>query len=186
MSAELHTDAASLRSAVQAAWRQRSALHGTCETYRGFDGRFEWPPVRPLTLRATIAWAWGEGDNPGVGDPPRIPLSRISPLNGTALAEWIDPGTGLFVGGVLRWADEQDRLSPGDVSDARIPPGGTPGFAVVDLWCGITVADKLLITAKLHNIADSRYRIHGSSLYGPGRGVAITVGYKADFTPYAP
>lgn len=156
-------------------------LTGTSEI-RGFDARLEWRPLRTLKLRATVAWARGEGDNPGLGDPARIPLSRISPLNGTLLAEWLDADTGLFAGGVLRWAGEQDRLSPGDVSDARIPPGGTPGFAVVDLWGGVTVADRLLLTFKLHNVGDSRYRIHGSSLYGPGRGVAVTLGYRVGFS----
>lgn len=157
-------------------------LDGTAEIV-GLDARLEWRPLRPLRVRGTVAWARGEGDNPGVGGADRIPLSRISPLNGTLLAEWIDGESGLFGGGVLRWAAEQDRLSPGDVSDARIPPGGTPGFAVVDLWGGIEVSDRLLLTAKLHNIADSRYRIHGSSLYGPGRGLTVTLGLRDDFTP---
>jgi 23S rRNA G2069 N7-methylase RlmK/C1962 C5-methylase RlmI len=44
MSADLHTDAASLRSAVEAAWGERAALHSSCETYRAFDGRFEGAP----------------------------------------------------------------------------------------------------------------------------------------------
>ncbi len=155
-------------------------LDGTAEIM-GFDARFEWRPLRQLKLRATAAWARGEGDNPGAGGDDRIPLSRISPLNGTALAEWSEET--LFVGGVLRWATTQDRLSPGDVGDARIPPGGTPGFAVVDLWGGVEVTDRLLLTAKLHNVGDSRYRIHGSSLYSPGRGMTVTVGYRESFTP---
>ena len=155
-------------------------LDGTSEIL-GFDARFEWRPIRPLKLRATVAWARGEGDNPGEGGADRIPLSRISPLNGTALVEWA--AGDLFVGGVLRWATTQDRLSPGDIGDARIPPGGTPGFAVVDIWGGVEVTDRLLLTAKLHNIGDSRYRIHGSSLYGPGRGMVVTVGYRADWVP---
>lgn len=157
-------------------------LDGTAEIL-GVDARLEWRPLTALTLRATAAWARGEGDNPGQGGPDRIPLSRISPLNGTLLAEWVDPESGLFVGGVLRWAAKQDRLSPGDVGDARIPPGGTPGFAVVDIWGGIEVTDRLLLTTKLHNLGDSLYRMHGSSLYGPGRGVTITLGYRTDLVP---
>lgn len=157
-------------------------LTGTAEII-GFDGRVEVQPISGLTLRATVSWARGEGDNPGEGAPARIPLSRISPLNGSALAEWVDAETGLFVGGVLRWATKQDRLSPGDVADARIPKGGTPGFAVVDLWGGIDVGDTLLLAVKLHNVGDSRYRIHGSSLYGPGRGVVVTLGYGERLEP---
>ncbi|MCB9527440.1 MAG: TonB-dependent receptor [Myxococcales bacterium] len=149
-------------------------LTGTAEII-GFDARLEYRPIRPLELRATVAYAHGEGDNPGAGDPRRIPLSRIAPLNGTGLVEWADPDSGLFIGGVVRWATEQDRLSPGDVADARIPRGGTPGYVTVDAWAGIRVDRQLFVGVKLVNLNDERYRIHGSSIYGAGRSVSVSL-----------
>lgn len=134
-----------------------------------------------LTARATIAYAWGEGPNPG--DPPqdpsvafdeRVPLSRIAPLNGTAELLW-RRGDGLYFGGALRWADRQDRLALADISDARIPRGGTPGFAVFDLRAGYRMYPHLLVSFVFENLTDAAYRYHGSSINGAGRGFLLNL-----------
>ena len=103
-----------------------------------------------------------------------VPLSRVPPLNGTVELRWRHPG-GLYAGGGLRWAARQDRLSLGDESDARIPPGGTPGFAVFDLRAGYRYRRKLLFALVFENLADAAYRYHGSSVNGAGRGVILSV-----------
>ena len=63
----------------------------------------------------------------------------------------------------------------GSESDARIPLGGTPGFAVFDLRCGYRVGRKLLVALVLENVGDAAYRYHGSSVNGAGRGLALNV-----------
>ncbi len=132
-----------------------------------------------LSGRATVAWTWGEG--PNTGDPDsvptvpsseRVPLSRIPPLNGTLELLWSHV-TGASAGASLRWAATQDRLALADVSDARIPPGGTPGFAVLDLRMGYRIEEKLLLSLVMENVFDTPYRYHGSSVNGPGRGMVI-------------
>lgn len=128
-------------------------------------------------VRGSFAYTYGDGPNP---QPPpsnpqlhydaRVPLSRIPPMNGTAEVRWNGPG-GVYVGSGLRWAAAQTRLAPSDRSDARIPEGGTPGFAVVDVRGGIRMGRELAAGVVLENVGDAAYRYHGSSVNGPGRGV---------------
>ncbi|MHB8879283.1 MAG: TonB-dependent receptor [Myxococcaceae bacterium] len=134
-----------------------------------------------LTAQAMVAWTWGEG--PNLADPPsdpavpferRVPLSRVPPLNGTVELGWAH-GSGLSVGGAFRWAGSQQRLAVADRSDARIPLGGTPGYAVVDARLGYRYGTRLVVAAVLENVLDTPYRSHGSSVNGPGRGVVLSV-----------
>jgi outer membrane receptor protein involved in Fe transport len=133
-----------------------------------------------VTLRATAAYAFGEGPNTGsravAGVRPfgeRVPLSRVPPLNGSAEARYGHRGTGLYAAAVVRWALAQDRLAPIDLSDARIPPGGTPGYAACDLRAGWRYAPHLRLNLVFENVFDAAYRVHGSSINGPGRGVLL-------------
>lgn len=136
-----------------------------------------------LTLRATLAYAYGRGPNPQERptDPRvpyehEVPLSRISPINGTFEARWVPPllSERTWVAFGLRWAGPQTRLAPSDRSDARIPEGGTPGFAVVDLRAGYRFERHILVTVIVENVGDSAYRYHGSSINGPGRSVLFS------------
>jgi iron complex outermembrane receptor protein/hemoglobin/transferrin/lactoferrin receptor protein len=134
-----------------------------------------------LSLRATLAWTWGEGPNPGErpADPSvsweeTLPLSRIPPLNGTVELRWRSE-TGFYAGAAVRWATAQDRLALQDLSDPRIPLGGTPGYAVLDLSAGYRYQRNLLVGLVLENFTDTAYRVHGSSVNGPGFGGSIVL-----------
>jgi iron complex outermembrane receptor protein/hemoglobin/transferrin/lactoferrin receptor protein len=135
-----------------------------------------------VRLRATVAYAIGDGQNPAERpeDPAeaaeyeeRVPLSRIPPLNGTVEAVWRGAWGG-YAGAGLRWATEQDRLAPQDQGDSRIPASGTPGFAVVDLRAGYRLERRIVLGAVLENLFDEAYRYHGSAVNGPGRGLVAT------------
>lgn len=138
-------------------------------------------PVPPLTLQGTVSFAWGEG--PNVAPPPanpavpyaaRVPLSRVPPLNGTLEAAWRFP-FGLRLGAAARWALSQNRLALADLSDARIPTGGTPGYFVVDLRAGVRLGKWLGLSVVGENLFDVAWRAHGSSVNGPGRGVSASL-----------
>lgn len=122
-----------------------------------------------VTARATVAYAWGEEPDPG--DAGRVPMSRVPPLMGTVEGRWRHAETGIYAGAILRWAATQDRLAPSDVADARIPLGGTPGWATVDLAGGWRLDDHVLLSLVVENLFDVAYRIHGSSINAPGVGV---------------
>ena len=153
-------------------------LTGTAVIY-GAEAQAKVRPLRSLQLSGTVSYTYGEGDNParvlGQFDAPRVPLSRIPPLNGTAEAKWTHRATGAYLGAGLRWADRQDALSTGDVADARIPPGGTPGFLTFDALAGIRVPAQFNLALTLTNITDARYRTHGSGVLGAGRSVVASL-----------
>jgi iron complex outermembrane receptor protein/hemoglobin/transferrin/lactoferrin receptor protein len=150
-------------------------LSGT-SIIRGAEGVVRLRPGLGVEARATVSYAWGEGDSPLPAEPDATrPLSRVPPLNGTVELTWRDRSTGLYAGGASRWATDQDRLSFGDLQDSRIPPGGTPGYTVVDLRGGIEVQNRLNVNLVLENIFDTAYRVHGSSVNGPGRGAILNL-----------
>jgi iron complex outermembrane receptor protein/hemoglobin/transferrin/lactoferrin receptor protein len=130
-----------------------------------------------VTVRATVSYAWGEGPNTGArpSDPAfleaRVPLSRVPPLNGTVEARYRHIETGFFGGVAMRWALAQPRLAPADRFDARIPIGGTPGYAVLDLRAGIRFRQNVRVSLVFENVFDQAWRAHGSSINGPGRGL---------------
>jgi iron complex outermembrane receptor protein/hemoglobin/transferrin/lactoferrin receptor protein len=131
---------------------------------------------------ATLAAAWGEGPNPAErpSDPllpytARVPLSRIPPVNGTIELRYANSETRLVVGAAMRWAAAQDRLAPADTGDARIPVGGTPAYATFDLRAGWRFERYVQVNAVFENLFDQVYRVHGSGINGPGRGVIVQV-----------
>ena len=72
-------------------------------------------------------------------------------------------------------AAKADKLSADDVRDTqRIPPGGTPGYAVCHVRTGTRINDTLLLGLSVENIFDKDYRIHGSGVNEPGRNVILT------------
>jgi len=131
---------------------------------------------RHFKITGTVAWARGEGDSPLEHEQgERRPLSRIPPLNGTAELRWREPRSGFYAAVATRWAGDQDRLSFGDESDSRIPPGGTPGYVVYDLRAGVRRPGRFEAHATLENFTDAPYRIHGSSVNGAARGLLLSV-----------
>lgn len=147
----------------------------------GVEGNARARLPKMFTAQGGVAWTWGEGPNPA--DPPsnpstpyapRVPLSRVPPLNGTVELLWAHP-TGLSASAGLRWALLQDRLAISDRSDARIPIGGTPGYVIADLRVSWRLGTHLLLAAVLENVGDTAYRSHGSSVNGPGRGLVVSL-----------
>jgi iron complex outermembrane receptor protein/hemoglobin/transferrin/lactoferrin receptor protein len=148
---------------------------------RGLEAAARWRLLPGLVSKATVAWTWGEG--PNLGDPPsdpslpfeyRVPLSRVPPLNGTVELAWTHP-LGFGAGGALRWATAQTRLAVADRADARIPLGGTPGFAVFDARFSYRRGDMLLVALVVENLLDTPSRYHGSSVNGPARGAILSL-----------
>ncbi len=128
-----------------------------------------------LSFAATAAYAWGEGPAaPGSGAS-RVPLSRVPPMNGTLEARWRHEPSGVYLGAALRWSADQTRLAPSDLGDARVPAGGTRGYAVVDVRAGWRWRDRVRVGASFENVLDTAYRVHGSSINGPARSLLITV-----------
>jgi iron complex outermembrane receptor protein/hemoglobin/transferrin/lactoferrin receptor protein len=135
---------------------------------------------RRFTGRATLAYAYGSGPNPEErpADPDipyleRVPLSRIPPLGGNV--ELRHGWARGYLGAGLRWATAQTRLAPSDRGDPRIPAGGTPGYAAVDLRAGWRFGAKVQTHLVVENVGDAAYRHHGSSINGAGRSLVLNL-----------
>ena len=142
---------------------------------RGVDGALRLFMPGGFGMRATVAYTWGEGPNlaPDAAVA-RVPLSRVPPLNGTVEVSWRHR-LGFFASTAMRWARPQTRLTETDANDQRIPMGGTPGFAVLDVRAGYRLQPRALVVLNLENVTNAAYRYHGSSINGPGRGLNVLV-----------
>ncbi len=153
----------------------------TLSELRGVEGLVKVRIPLGLSVRATLAYTWGEGPRVGMlsygtygvvlGE--RVPLSRVPPLHGTAEVVWQHLSFELSAG--LRWATMQDRLAIADYADARIPKYGTPGFAVVDVRSSVRISERVVLGGVIENVGNVAYRYHGSSVNGAERGFILTM-----------
>ena len=76
-------------------------------------------------------------------------------------------------------AAKQGRLSPADEEDTqRIPPGGTPAYAVLTLRGGVKIRDNLSVSVAIENVTNEDYRIHGSGVIAPGTNAVLGVSWE--------
>jgi hemoglobin/transferrin/lactoferrin receptor protein len=101
------------------------------------------------------------------------------PLTGQAALRWQPAGAMFWAEAEVAAAEKADRLSADDARDTqRIPPGGTPGYTVLNVRGGYQVMKGLDVMVALENVTDEDYRIHGSGVNEPGRNLVV----QADWT----
>ncbi|MBM3859100.1 MAG: TonB-dependent receptor [Verrucomicrobia bacterium] len=100
-------------------------------------------------------------------------LSRVMPLSGEIGVRWETENRRFWAEAVTLMADTADKLASGDLTDNRIPPGGTPGYAVFTVRGGWRINQYANLTVALENIADKDYRVHGSGVNEPGRNFIV-------------
>ncbi len=134
-----------------------------------------------LTLSASASWMDGEVSNyVTTGGPPFTmvdePPDRLMPLTGSVSLRWQSRDTKRWIEGRLAYADAADDLSTRDAADtSRIPPGGTPGYAVVHVGGGVRFTDRLGVHLTVDNVLDKDYRVHGSGTNMPGINAMLTL-----------
>jgi hemoglobin/transferrin/lactoferrin receptor protein len=142
----------------------------------GFEAALFYRPWEELTLFFDWGYARGKVDQvSGTGaDLGEQPLGKVGPSMIHLGARWEPKGKGTWAELLWTAADEQTHLSVTDVTDTqRIPPGGTPGYGMLTLRGGFTVAETLRISVAVENVFDKDYRIHGSGQNEPGLGVVF-------------
>ncbi|MBI4230394.1 MAG: TonB-dependent receptor [Planctomycetes bacterium] len=132
------------------------------------------------SLRASGAWQEGDVETFVTSSPDskdRRPFSQIPPASGTLAVRWTDPGEStLWVEGSGTFSNRQRRLSPADLLNTeRIPPRGTPGYAVWTVRCGRELASWCTLTAAVENLTNEDYRTHGSGSNEPGTNAVIAL-----------
>ncbi len=139
----------------------------------GFESGLRWRATESLGVRASLTWT--RGDEEFAGD--EYAADRIPPLFGRIGLTWSPNPRWDFEGWTL-YAANQDRLSPRDATDARINPDGTAGWATLNGRAAWQVNDELRVQLLLENIADKRYREHGSGLDEPGRNISLSLDWR--------
>jgi hemoglobin/transferrin/lactoferrin receptor protein len=143
-------------------------------TIQGVELEARYRPWPELTLFGNYTTTKGDDE---LSD---VPLARIPPAYGTLGARWLSSRRFKpWVELVLQLASAQRRLNPNDISDTRIGPKGTDGFTVLTLRGGCAISERLRAVIAGENLADEKYKYHGSGVYRPGR--QIVVGVEAGF-----
>jgi hemoglobin/transferrin/lactoferrin receptor protein len=102
-------------------------------------------------------------------------VSKLMPLTALVGLRY-EPEERWWIEGIVQMAAKADRLSPSDMADTqRIPPGGTPGYAVVHLRAGWNFDPRTRLVLGLENLFDKSYRIHGSGSNMPGFNVVASL-----------
>jgi hemoglobin/transferrin/lactoferrin receptor protein len=138
---------------------------------QGVDVAAGWRIDEHWSVRVTGTWQDGqlEGYPTSAPDKKTEPLSRLSPLAGTAQVRWQTADERFWVEGRMLVNGHQERLSSSDLRDTqRIPPGGSPGFTVFGIHAGAKVTDRVTVFGGIDNLFDKNYRIHGSGVQEPG------------------
>ena len=106
------------------------------------------------------------------------PLSRIPPTQGIVGMRWRDL-SGTYIDGYLWLVRRADRLNFQDVTDRRIPDGGTPGYGTLNVRAGRWISSFERISLWVENLTDRAYRVHGSGVDGPG--ASAHLGYELSY-----
>lgn len=123
-----------------------------------------------------VGWQDGEAETYPTADRRRTrePISRLLPLTGTLGLRWAAPNGKAWTELLCTAAAKADQLNTADKADTqRIPPGGTPGYALLTLRGGWNITENITALASLENILDEAYRTHGSGTNEPGIGASL-------------
>ncbi len=137
-----------------------------------------WQFWRTLSAFGTFTWLDGEVDTYPTSAPVKKaePISRLMPTTTNLGLRWDDADRKFWVEGLVTIAGEQNDLSTRDEADTqRIPPGGTPRYAVLTVRGAWKVIDRVTVSAAIENVTNEDYRIHGSGLNEPGTNAVLSV-----------
>jgi len=134
---------------------------------------------RGWSASAELSYAFGRED---LGEGGAVPLTSVPPLFGVGRLRYdieLPASWGGFVETYLRWALKQNRLSPVDEKDPRIPQGGTPGWWTWNLRAGLGDHGHHRAVLTVENLLDEDYKYHGSGVWAPGTNAIAS--YEASF-----
>lgn len=106
----------------------------------------------------------------------------LPPPTGMAGLRWLHPeqDRGVEVFTRMAYHVNPSRYTEADRNNTqRIPPGGLPGWATVNIRGWMDVTENLTVSLAVENLTDVDYRIMDSGLNEPGANVIMTV--QADF-----
>ena len=136
----------------------------------GIESGLRWRSREHLEVFAAVNYTRGKEQDRSLGA--KVPADRIPPLNGRLGVAWT-PNTKVRLQPWLDFAGRQEHLSPRDVQDPRINPGGTAGYVTGNMLLSWQANPNLELGLRLQNLGDKRYREHGSGVDAPGRNLGF-------------
>ena len=103
------------------------------------------------------------------------PADRVPPLNGR-LSLVFDAGA-WRISPTVEFAAKQNRLSARDRNDPRINPQGTDGWIIASVRLDWQPSAQWALSVGASNLADVRYRRHGSGIDAPGVNAFANIRY---------
>lgn len=97
---------------------------------------------------------------------------RVPPINGR-LGFLYYLNDAVSIDAWALYATRQDRLSPRDLTDPRVNPDGTSGWATANVRVDWEFMPAATLGLRLENLADRRYREHGSGADEMGRSASV-------------
>ena len=140
----------------------------------------QWNVTPNLSTRANLIYTVAENTTDG------RPLYGIAPMEANLLVDYSDR-LGTFgtwsVGGKLRLVADQTRVDDDRTTGAGFDEGTTDSFAVLDLYAGLQIHDRVGFQVGIENILDVAYQEHVARdtldfiqrrrINAPGRSVAL-------------
>jgi hemoglobin/transferrin/lactoferrin receptor protein len=144
----------------------------------GLEAEAAWRFRPAWTIFGNLGWMDAEVDefDAATGALVSSPLSRMMPFAYMAGLRF-EPPTGCVWAQAELWGQaREDRLSLRDQGDVRrIPPDGTPAWAIVNLRAGVRIGRATNVSLAVENLLDENYRIHGSGQNEPGINVVLVL-----------
>ena len=147
----------------------------------GFELEAAWRVDRCWTTFGNLSWMDGEVDQfDAAQQRVRDDFDRLMPLTTLTGLRFEPPEGRLWAQAEWVHADEATRLSLQNETDTqRIPPGGTPGYDVLNLRAGYRLFGGTDLLFAVENLTDENYRIHGSGVNEPG--ISFVLGIDVRF-----
>jgi hemoglobin/transferrin/lactoferrin receptor protein len=142
----------------------------------GWSGLVDVDLTPAWTVHLDAAYQYGVQDTFPTSAPviEREPIDRLMPFTMHAGIRWQAPANLGWGELMLTHASRADHLSTRDQADtSRIPLGGTPSYSVLDLRFGKRFHNNADVMIGMENLLDEDYRIHGSGVNRPGRGLVF-------------
>lgn len=151
---------------------------------QGVEVAGTWRARPGLEVWANLSWMEGQVDQflfseTGEAEEVRAPVSRLVPWMSHWGVRYDPPASSWWLELHGTAFSRADKLALRDRTDTRrIPPGGTPGFAVFGIRGAITVLQqRLTLAGGVENLLDEDYRIHGSGQNMPGRSLVASAAW---------
>jgi hemoglobin/transferrin/lactoferrin receptor protein len=148
---------------------------------RGLEIEGGYDLTNRLTLIGAFNWIEGELDTYPTSAPVlvRQPMDKMMPEMALVGLRWRAPSDRYWIETSALHANDQFDLSASDRADtSRIPPGGTPGYTVLNVRSRWSITPSFTLAAAVENVTDQNYRVHGSGLNEPGRNFVVTLDWE--------